>query len=164
MKLKFLLEDEVEELETTEEPMEEEIVDDTVEPELTDDSSNEDITPEEPLFSEEKDSEVDFISSNELNELREILLDIPDDISLLLLNDDVIVLATEDENNINMIYTYDDEDDSLELIEMPMELDSIMSNGSIIKYSKDSVFPHHTELIDKFMHKLEDEKEDIPNE
>lgn len=130
------------------------------------DESNEELTTDEEVvdtqedeFDEEVDNEESsFIDSDELNELRDIILDLPDDIELLLLNDNVIVLGTVDDQ-VTYLYTLPEEADDFVLIEMPFELDKIMSTDSIIKYTPDSVDSRHDKVVDLLMSKLEPEKE-----
>lgn len=130
------------------------------------DELNEELTTDEEVvdtqedaFDEEVDNEESsFIDSDELNELRDIILDLPDDIELLLLNDNVIVLGTVDDQ-VTYLYTLPEEADDFVLIEMPFELDKIMSTDSIIKYTPDSVDPRHDKVVDLLMSKLEPEKE-----
>lgn len=130
------------------------------------DELNEELTTDEEVvdtqedeFDEEVDSEESsFIDSDELNELRDIILDLPDDIELLLLNDNVIVLGTVDDQ-VTYLYTLPEEADDFVLIEMPFELDKIMSTDSIIKYTPDSVDSRHDKVVDLLMSKLEPEKE-----
>lgn len=130
------------------------------------DELNEELTTDEEVvdtqedeFDEEVDNEESsFIDSDELNELRDIILDLPDDIELLLLNDNVIVLGTVDDQ-VTYLYTLPEEADDFVLIEMPFELDKIMSTDSIIKYTPDSVDSRHDKVVDLLMSKLEPEKE-----
>ena len=98
--------------------------------------------------------EINFIDSDELNEIRSVLLDIPDDIQLLLLNDSAIVLGTELENKM-MLYTLTDDSDDFVLIEMPFEFKSILDNPFIIKYTSEGPDERHDKVMDLLMNKLE---------
>ena len=102
--------------------------------------------------------EISFIDSDELNEIRSVLLDIPDDIQLLLLNDSAIVLGTELENKM-MLYTLTDDSDDFVLMEMPFEFKSILDNPFIIKYTSEGPDERHDKVMDLLMNKLEEPSE-----
>lgn len=140
-KLKFVLHED-EELDVIEEPITEDV--------QSDESSSE-------IFNEPTSDKLDFIDSDELNEIREILLDIPDDIMLLLLNDNAIVLASE-EGNTTMVYTLDDESNEFTLIELSKSIADVLSNENIIKYTPDRVDPRHDKVVELLMNKLEVDK------
>ena len=99
------------------------------------------------------DSEIKFIDSDELNSIREILLDIPDDIMLLLLNDAVIIFATEIDN-VSMVYTLPEDSDEFNLIKLPNHLSDILGNPDIIKYTPERIDPRHDKIMDILMSKL----------
>lgn len=107
--------------------------------------------------------EISFIDSDELNEIRSVLLDIPDDIQLLLLNDSAIVLGTELENKM-MLYTLTDDSDDFVLMEMPFEFNSILDNPFIIKYTSEGPDERHDKVMDLLMNKLEEPSEDKDTE
>lgn len=162
-KLQFKLQEDEEKEITTETP-----VDET--PKVDDTDVEVENTPEETtetIFTEPVSDKLDFIDSDELNEIREILLDIPDDIMLLLLNDNAIILATE-ENNTTMVYTLEDEADEFTTIELPKVLSDILTNDNIIKYTPDRVDPRHEKVVEILMNKLVDKevkpKADEPKE
>lgn len=119
--------------------------------------------PVTSLDDQSSDESPDFITSDELNEMREVLLDIPDDIMLLMLNDDVIVLGTEEDNKTKL-YTLSDGQEDLGLIEMPMELSTILSNDNIIKYTPEQIDPRHQKVMEILMSKLKTEDEDNSEE
>lgn len=99
----------------------------------------------------------DFITSPELNELRDIILDVPEDIELLLLNDDVIVLGIIDDS-VTYLYTLTDDAEDFTLTEMPLDIDEIKNNESIIKYTVDGPDSRHSKVVDLLMQKLNPEE------
>lgn len=113
--------------------------------------------PVTSLDDQSSDESPDFITSQELNEIREVLLDVPDDIMLLMLNDEVIVFGTE-EDNVTKLFTLSDSQDNFGLIEMPMELSEIMNNDAIIKYTPENVDSRHQQIMDILMSKLDVEE------
>lgn len=99
----------------------------------------------------------DFITSPELNELRDIILDVPEDIELLLLNDDIIVLGIVDDS-VTYLYTLTDDAEDFTLTEMPLDIDEIKNNESIIKYTVDGPDSRHSKVVDLLMQKLNPEE------
>lgn len=126
----------------------------------TTDSQSDDLELQSDI---ELPEELDFIDSDDLNEIRSVLLDIPDNIQLLLLNDSVIVLCTELENKM-MLYTLTDDSDDFVLIEMPFEFKSIIDNPFIIKYTSEGPDERHDKVMDLLMSKLEEPSEDTEKE
>jgi len=133
-----------------------------VEPETTD---------EESIFIDETDPKLtEFICSDALNELRDILIELPEDIHLLLLDNKVIVIArnSNDEKNETFLYCLRDEDDEFTLIQMPLKLDEILANDSIIQYTPANISDVHDKVVELFARELEPEDEEteevIPEE
>ena len=147
-KLKFVLQEDEKLEDLTDIPVEdinEEVVDEPTEDENTD------------IFTEPTTDKLDFLDSDELNEIREILLDIPDNIMLLLLNDSVIVLATED-GNTTMAYTLDEEATDFGLVELSKTLSDVLTDTSIIKYTPDGADKRHDKVVELLMNKLSDKE------
>lgn len=133
-------------------------------PEEPVEETKEEEAPTESVYEDIKDDAVSFIDSDELNEIREILLNIPDDISLLLLDDKCVVLGTEIDNK-TMVYTLTEESDNIIPIEMPLELNDIIASEAIIKYSEDGVDSRHSQIVEILSKKLkkdEPETEEVP--
>lgn len=156
-KLKLLLEDEVKEE-----------LDEVVEPEVsvqdeTFDEEDPSVTDDNELIDEDLEDMTDFITSDELNELREIILDIPEEYQLLLLDQDTIVLGLEEDNKYKVATLSDDVNDFI-LIDMPLELDAILHNDSIIKYTSETVDSRHDKVVDILMKQLQDEPTEEPEE
>lgn len=129
-----------------------------VEPETTD---------EESIFIDETDPKLtEFICSDALNELRDILIELPEDIHLLLLDNKVIVIArnSNDEKNETFLYCLRDEDDEFTLIQMPLKLDEILANDSIIQYTPANISDVHDKVMELFARELEPEDEEIEEE
>lgn len=106
------------------------------------------------------DDSVNFIASDELNELRDIILDIPDDIELLLLADKVVILATVEDMK-TLVYTLPDEDaEDFILIDLPKGIQDILNNQSIIKYTAEGPDSKHEKVVDILMKKLNVDTED----
>lgn len=144
-KTKFILkedEDTKDIKEFTEEPTTEEIP----EEDIIQDEDDLDITPE-------VDEEKSFIDSDDLNSLREILLDLEDDIELLLLDDKVVVLGIVS-GGTTYLYTLQDDSDDFVLIEMPLKLEEILNDPTIIKYTPEGSDERHSQVYDIFMKKL----------
>lgn len=144
---------------------------------LEDEEENKDLQVSEPEnITEEKPEEMsdeligaldetpEFITSDELNQIREILLDIPDDIQLLLLNDDVIVMATVDNGKTYLYTLQNDESNEFGTIEMPTSLENILTNQDIIKYTPDNIDNRHQTIVDILMNKLSPTTTEEPNE
>lgn len=119
----------------------------------------------EDIMEDIKDDSTDFIDSDELNEIREILLNIPDDISLLLLDDKCVVLGTELDNK-PAVYTLTEESEDLIPIEMPLEINDIIASEAIIKYGEDGADSRHQQVVEILSKKLkpEDKKEEVVEE
>lgn len=122
----------------------------------------------EDIMEDIKDDTTDFIDSEELNEIREILLNIPDDISLLLLDDKCVVLGAELDNK-PAVYTLPEESEELILIEMPLEINDVLASEAIIKYTEEKADSRHQQIVDILSKdlKAEDKKEiveEIPTE
>lgn len=115
------------------------------------------------IFTEPDSSKISFITSDELNEIRELLLDIPEDIRLLLLDDKVIVLSSEEDYK-TQVYCIIEGEDFFTVKEMPKELDKILGDETIIKYSEEEADPRHEQVIDLLMKKLEPEEEEFQTE
>lgn len=135
------------------------IVDDTnIEDETTDtdieqsveDNSNDEIEDEKPSF----------IVSDELNEIRDILLDIPDEIEILLLNDDLVVLGTVVDTE-TFLYTLPENAEDFTLIKMPLKIQEIFDDPNVIKYQPHKVDDRHNKVVDLLMSKLESTEEVI---
>lgn len=120
---------------------------------------------EESIFIDETDPKlINFICSDELNELRDILIELPEDIHLLLLDNKTIVLAKNDENNDTFLYCLGDEDEEFTLIKMPLKLDEILANDSIIQYTPANISDVHDKVVELFARELEPEDEEIEEE
>lgn len=115
---------------------------------------------EEEIELEEVPTQVDFLESSELEELREILLNIPEDIELLLLDDVVIVLGTVEDQN-TYLYTLPEDEKELVLLELPLELDRIMNNDNIIKYKPEEPDSRHSEIVNLLSKKEERITEEV---
>lgn len=120
---------------------------------------------EESIFIDETDPKlINFICSDELNELRDILIELPEDIHLLLLDNKTIVLAKNDENNDTFLYCLGDEDEEFTLIKMPLKLDEILANDSIIQYTPANISDVHDKVVELFARELEPEDEEFEEE
>lgn len=104
---------------------------------------------------EEVPEQSNFIESAELNELREVFLNIPDNVELLLLNDEVIVIGLI-EDQVTYLYTLPEESEDFVLLEMPLELSRILNDPDIIKYTPDKVDERHSKVHNIFKNKLGD--------
>lgn len=150
-KTKFILKED-EENKEVEEFTEDTPVEEIPEEDITQDEEDLDITPE-------VDEEKSFIDSDDLNSLREILLDLEDDIELLLLDDKVVVLGIVSEGT-TYLYTLQDDSDDFVLIEMPLKLEEILNDPTIIKYTPEGSDERHSQVYDIFMKKLNPEQEE----
>lgn len=166
MKIKLLLEDDnnLEDEELQDESLDAENTEET--PEVTE--PTEDTEPEEEevsVFTEPEDSQIDFIDSDTLNSLREILLDVPDDIMLLLLDNDCIILGTVVDGKTLAYALPNDEAEDFELVELPTSLADVLADNSIIKYTPDRDDPRNDKVVEILMSKLNtDEPKEEPVE
>ena len=123
---------------------------------------------EDEIFTDETDAELaKFIISPELEELRDILVDLDTNPQLLLLDNKVIVIGVEDVDNEYYLYCLGDDDDELSLVKQPMRLDDILSNSKIIQYTPSNVSDVHDRVVELFMKELSDEQtpeEEIPTD
>lgn len=114
------------------------------------------------IFIDETDPKlVEFITSEELNELRDILIELPEDIHLLLLDDKAIVIARVDENNDTYLYCLEDDANELSLIKMPMRLEEILANDMIIQYTPANISDVHEKVVELFAKELQPDEEEI---
>lgn len=108
---------------------------------------------------------VEFINSDELNELRDVFIeyDLYNDVDispkLLLLNNNLVVIAQEGneepvDDNTTFLYCLGDDDDEFSLIPLPNSIDSILSNSAIIQYSPSNISDVHDKVVQLFMEKL----------
>ena len=119
---------------------------------------NEEI-PEESIFIDETDPKLsEFVNSAELNELRDILIELPEDIHLLLLDNKCIVIARVDKDNETYLYCLGNDEDELSLIKMPMHLEEILANNQIIQYTPANISDVHEKVIELFAKELEPEE------
>lgn len=110
------------------------------------------------IFIDETDPKLSkFITSDELNELRDILIELPEDIHLLLLDNKAIVIARVDEQNDTYLYCLGDDDEELSLIKMPMRLEEILANNQIIQYTPANISDVHDKVVELFAKELEPE-------
>lgn len=117
---------------------------------------------EESIFIDETDPKLmEFVCSDELNELRDILIELQKDIYLLLLDNKVIVLAEIDDNNDTFLYCLGNDDEEFTLIKMPLKLDEILANNSIIQYTPANISDVHDKVIELFTRELEPEDEEV---
>lgn len=123
---------------------------------------NEEIPEEDDtLFIDETDPKLSaFINSDELNELRDIIIELPEDIFLLLLDNKAVVIARVDENNDNYLYCLGEDDDELSLVKMPMRLEEILANNQIIQYTPANVSSVHDKVVELFAKELQPEEEE----
>lgn len=113
------------------------------------------------LFIDETDPELlEFITSEELNELRDVLVELPEDIHLLLLDNKCIVIARIDEQNETYLYCLGDDEDELSLIKMPLRLEEILANNTIIQYTPANVSDVHDKVVELFAKELEPDEEE----
>lgn len=127
-----------------------------------------DDTIEDEIFTDETDAELaKFIISPELEELRDILVDLDTNPQLLLLDNKVIVIGVEDVDNEYYLYCLGDDDDELSLVKQPMRLDDILSNSKIIQYTLSNVSDVHDRVVELFMKELSEEQtpeEEVPTD
>lgn len=117
-------------------------------------------TDEESIFIDETDPKlINFIVSDELNELRDILIELPDDVHLLLLDNKCIVIARVSEDNETYLYCLGEDDDELSLVKMPMRLEEILANNQIIQYTPANISSVHDKVIELFAKELAPEEE-----
>lgn len=127
-----------------------------------------DDTIEDEIFIDETDAELaKFIVSPELEELRDILVDLDTNPQLLLLDNKVIVIGVEDVDNEYYLYCLGDDDDELSLVKQPMRLDDILANSKIIQYTPSNVSDVHDRVVELFMKELSEEQtpeEEVPTD
>jgi len=127
-----------------------------------------DNTIEDEIFTDETDAELaKFIVSPELEELRDILVDLDTNPQLLLLDNKVIVIGVEDVDNEYYLYCLGDDDDELSLVKQPMRLDDILANSKIIQYTPSNVSDVHDRVVELFMKELSEEQtpeEEVPTD
>ena len=127
-----------------------------------------DDTIEDEIFTDETDAELaKFIVSPELEELRDILVDLDTNPQLLLLDNKVIVIGVEDVDNKYYLYCLGDDDDELSLVKQPMRLDDILANSKIIQYTPSNVSDVHDRVVELFMKELSEEQtpeEEVPTD
>ncbi len=127
-----------------------------------------DDTIEDEIFTDETDAELaKFIVSPELEELRDILVDLDTNPQLLLLDNKVIVIGVEDVDNEYYLYCLGDDDDELSLVKQPMRLDDILANSKIIQYTPSNVSDVHDRVVELFMKELSEEQtpeEEVPTD
>lgn len=154
--MKLILKEDIEDF-NTEEPNEEFEIKAPLDIEV-----NEEVPEEEDtLFIDETDPKLAaFITSDELNELRDIIIELPEDIFLLLLDNKAVVIARVDENNDNYLYCLDEDDNELSLIKMPMRLEEILANNQIIQYTPANISSVHDKVVELFAKELEPENEE----
>lgn len=154
-KTKFILKED-EESKEVEEFTEDTPAEEIPEEDIPQDEDDLDITPE-------VDEEKSFIDSDDLNSLREILLDLEDDIELLLLDDKVVVLGIVS-GGTTYLYTLQDDSDDFVLIEMPLKLEEILNDPTIIKYTPEGSDERHSQVYDIFMKKLNPKQDEETSE
>lgn len=127
-----------------------------------------DDTIEDEIFIDETDAELaKFIVSPELEELRDILVDLDTNPQLLPLDNKVIVIGVEDVDNEYYLYCLGDDDDELSLVKQPMRLDDILANSKIIQYTPSNVSDVHDRVVELFMKELSEEQtpeEEVPTD
>lgn len=122
------------------------------------DTFRDDLIPEEQKDSLFKDDsipeQIKFIDSDELNELRDIIYNLTDDIHLLLINNDCIILVKEDEDNKSWVYCLTEDDEEFTFVELSNKLEDIMGNNNIIKYMPDQTYDNHQKVVELFSRDL----------
>lgn len=160
--MKLILKEDIEDF-NTEEPNDEFEINAPLDIEV-----NEEIPEEEDtLFVDETDPELaKFILSDELNELRDLIIELPEDVFLLLLDNKAVVIARVGEENENYLYCLGEDDEDFSLIKMPMHLEEILANNQIIQYTPANVSSVHDKVIELFAKELqpEEEEEEIPED
>ena len=94
--------------------------------------------------------ELSFIVSDELNELRDVLYNLDDDVHILLLNDDMVVLVKEDDNNKSLLYCLTPDEEEFSFVELPLSIEEIVANNNVIKYFPDQLNENHNKIIELF--------------
>lgn len=128
---------------------------------LDDDIISTDVDTSDEVFSDiVLPEELSFIVSNELNELREVIYDLDEDIHILLLNDDMVVLVKEDEENKTLLYCLTPDEEEFSFIEMPLSISEIVGNNNVIKYFPDQLNENHNKIIELFKHQIPNSEDD----
>lgn len=128
---------------------------------LEDDTISTEIDSSEEVFSDVVlPEELSFIVSNELNELRDVIYNLDEDIHILLLNDDLVVLVKEDEENKTLLYCLTPDEEEFSFIEMPLSISEIVGNNNVIKYFPDQLNENHNKIVELFKHQIPNSEED----
>ena len=128
---------------------------------LEDDVISTDVDTSDEVFSDiVLPEELSFIVSNELNELREVIYDLDEDIHILLLNDDLVVLVKEDEENKTLLYCLTPDEEEFSFIEMPLSISEIVGNNNVIKYFPDQLNENHSKIVELFKHQIPNSEDD----
>ena len=160
--MKLILKEDIEDINIEEEPNDEFEINAPLDIEVNEEIPEEE---EDTLFVDETDPKLAaFITSDELNELRDIIIELPEDVFLLLLDNKAVVIARVDENNDNYLYCLGDGDEELSLIKMPMRLEEILANNQIIQYTPANVSEVHDKVVELFAKELQPEEEEIVEE
>lgn len=104
--------------------------------------------------------ELSFVVSDELNELRDVIYNLDEDIHILLLNDDMVVLVKEDGENKTLLYCLTPDLEEFSFVEMPLSISEIVGNNNVIKYFPDQLNENHNKIIELFKHQIPDSSED----
>lgn len=123
--------------------------------------SNDTNSSDELFFDVDLPEELSFIVSDELNELRDVLYNLDEDVHILLLNDDMVVLVKEDEENKSLLYCLTPDEEEFSFIELPMSISEIVANNNVIKYFPDQLNENHDKIIKLFKHLIPDSDEDV---
>ena len=75
-----------------------------------------------------------------------------------------ISFNSSEEDYKTQVYCIIDGEDFFTVKEMPKELDKILGDETIIKYSEEEADPRHEQVIDLLMKKLEPEEEEFQTE
>lgn len=155
--MKLILKEDIEDINIEEEPNDEFEINAPLDIEV-----NEDIPEEgDSLFIDETDPKLAaFITSPELNELRDLIIELPEDVFLLLLDNKAVVIARVSEDNENYLYCLGDEDEEFSLVKMPMKLEEILGNDQIIQYTPANISSVHDKVLELFAKELEPEEEE----
>ena len=160
--MKLILKEDIEDFNLEEEPNEEFEINAPLDIEVNEELPEDE---ESTLFVDETDPKLTkFIVSDELNELRDILVELPEDVYLLLLDNKVIVIARVDENNDTYLYCLDNDESELSLIKMPNKLEEILANSQIIQYTPANISDVHEKVVELFAKELEPKDEDTEEE
>ena len=128
---------------------------------LEDDTISTEIDSSEEVFSDVVlPEELSFIVSNELNELRDVIYNLDEDIHILLLNDDLVVLVKEDEENKTLLYCLTPDEEEFSFVEMPLSISEIVGNNNVIKYFPDQLNENHSKIVELFKHQIPNSEED----